>query len=157
MRFLRRSDRFVLPGAWPLAWALICLAGCLVAVVSAREGSSSDQEDTTLHPAVSALQAQSAGPHERIREGTRLVDQSGVFEMTGGRVTFFVRGGQQRFVGLENLNLERVARAMAESIDRQQWSVTGTVTEYQGVNYLLIEKAVVKDEPAVTGTADPTT
>ena len=52
-------------------------------------------------------------------------------------------------VGLENLNLERVALANNKATNRQEWFVSGTVTEFRGVNYLLIEKAVLKEQVEV--------
>ena len=63
--------------------------------------------------------------------------------MSGGRVLFFTADGKRRFVGLENLNLERVARTIAESPQTLQWSVTGTITEYRGANFLLVRRAIL--------------
>ena len=80
----------------------------------------------------------------RIREGSEIVDQLGSFRMTGDRVTFFTADGQGRYVALENLNLERIARVVTEQSDRLTWSVTGTMTEYRGANYLFVRRAILK-------------
>jgi hypothetical protein len=87
----------------------------------------------------------------KCREGTRVVDQQGTFKLEGQRATFFGAGGRGQYVGLENLNLERIVRAINDGAGQQQWIVTGTVTEYQGVNFLLVEKAVLKDHTEILG------
>ena len=48
------------------------------------------------------------------------------------------------FVGLENLNLQRIARTIADNPVPLQWSVTGTITEYRGANFLFVRRAVLK-------------
>ncbi len=83
---------------------------------------------------------------QRQREGSQLVDLAGYFKLTSDRATFFAADGEQRFVGLENLNLERIALLVAENPDRLDWIVSGTVTEYRGANYLLVTKAVLKNK-----------
>ena len=48
--------------------------------------------------------------------------------------------------GLPNLNLERVIR-MLKTVDEPEsiwWSISGTVTEFAGRNYVLISRAVYK-------------
>ena len=84
----------------------------------------------------------------RTREGTEMADRHGFFRMTGDRMTFFTLEGRQRFVALENLNLERIARAVANDPDRLTWSVTGTITEFRGANYLLVRRAVIEGRTA---------
>ena len=80
---------------------------------------------------------------QRVREGTQLVDQAGHFRPTGDRITFFTADGNDRFVVLENLNLERVARLIAEGPERRAWRASGTITEYRGTNFLLLGQAVL--------------
>ena len=71
--------------------------------------------------------------------------------MTGDRVIFFSTDGEAlsgdgkaRFVGLENLNLQRIARTIADNPVELQWGVTGTITEFRGANFLLVRRAVLK-------------
>ena len=45
---------------------------------------------------------------------------------------------------LENLALERVARAMQQGRGDVNWEVSGEITEFQGENFLLITRAVIK-------------
>jgi hypothetical protein len=107
------------------------------------------------HPADSAPKPPAAdsasSPHieggqvnGRWREGSRLVDQMGSFKLAGDRVTFISSDGKLKFDGLENLAIERVARAIADSPDQLEWSISGLITEFRGSNYLLVTQAVLK-------------
>ena len=132
---------------WPTlaVVAPIVVLGLAVAVAWAEPSNPTDRSDgqsAAVEPADGAIQTR---PDSRTREGTELVDQAGHFRMAGDRVTFFTEGGKGRFVVLENLNLERVARIIAENPDYLKWSVTATVTEYRGANYLFIRKAVLRN------------
>jgi hypothetical protein len=84
------------------------------------------------------------GNGDRQREGTRLTDVSGRFEIAGDRVTFFPAASRESYRLLENLSLERVAQVLSESRLRQEWTVSGTLTEFRGANYLLLTKAVIR-------------
>ncbi|HET6883500.1 MAG TPA: hypothetical protein VFI31_25335 [Pirellulales bacterium] len=74
------------------------------------------------------------------REGTQLIEEPGRFIAVANRLTFVSSNGVN-YVGLENLNLERVGKVVAASSESVDWFITGTVTEYQGSNYLLISRA----------------
>lgn len=79
----------------------------------------------------------------RWREGELLEDQLGTFELLGERVLFTLASRQQALPVLENLALERVTRLLDQRADCP-WVVTGTVTEYRGRNYLLLQRAVMR-------------
>jgi hypothetical protein len=81
----------------------------------------------------------------RLREGTRLRDATGRFRQSGESLTFIDGEGRQ-ITGLANLNLERILRMLktVEEPESITWSVSGTVTEFSGRNYLLISRAVYK-------------
>ena len=85
-------------------------------------------------------------PEHRYREGTNLVDRVGRFKVTQDRVSFYEQETEREFPALENLALERVARIVSDSSDELQWSVSGTVTEFRGQNYLLVTRALLKAE-----------
>lgn len=87
-------------------------------------------------------------PSIRQREGTQLVEVLGKFKVSGDRVIFYTSEGNQRYGGLENLNLERIALLVGENPDELEWCVSGEVTEYRGSNYLLVTKAMLKNKPA---------
>ena len=93
-----------------------------------------------------------AGATQRLREGTS-VDMVGTFSATGDRIMFYTSADKSRFGALENLNLERVARVVSDSTEPLEWNVSGTITEYQGANYLLISRAVLKSKPQRRGSA----
>jgi len=78
------------------------------------------------------------------REGTEIVNQLGYFRLTADRVTFFTDDGIGRFVVLENLNLQRIARTITDDPEQLQWDVTGTVTEFRGANFLFVRRAILK-------------
>ena len=75
------------------------------------------------------------------REGTHLREERGRFEYGGDRVTFTAADGQTRFLVLENLNLQRIVQILSGSGDSLQWTVNGVITEFQGMNYLLVTRA----------------
>ena len=75
----------------------------------------------------------------------------GTFSSTGDRIMFYSTADKRRFGALENLNLERVGRIVAESTEPLEWNVSGTITEFQGANYLLISRAVLKTKPQRRG------
>ena len=89
--------------------------------------------------------------HRRQREGTQVADRIGYFKMTGDRITFYTKDGQERYRGLENLALERVAQIISESQThvRVQWRVSRIVTEFRGSNYLMITRALIKSSAAI--------
>lgn len=89
----------------------------------------------------------------RVREGTRLVDRIGSFKITGEGVTFFSSDGELRLSGLQNLAMERVARVLRESHSEPEWLVTGVVTEYEGGNFLLLQRAILKTRVNLPGSA----
>ena len=74
-----------------------------------------------------------------LREGTKLDNTSGFFQSAGERTVFFMEKEKRRLICLENLALQRVNAQAANG----NWRVRGTITEYNGENYLLIEMAVM--------------
>jgi hypothetical protein len=99
-------------------------------------------------------QAMTAGLSDRLREGTML-DTSGTFKHTGDRIMFYASGDSRRFGTLENLNLERISRVISETSEALEWNISGTVTEFQGTNYLLVSRAILKSKPQRRGTVGP--
>ncbi len=75
------------------------------------------------------------------REGTHLRDERGRFQLNGTRVIFAPAEGNARYIGLENLNLQRISEIVGGDLDAAEWTVSGLVTEYQGTNYLLVTRA----------------
>jgi hypothetical protein len=94
-----------------------------------------------------AAEAQSEKPAQRIREGTPLDDVSGRFKMMGDRAMFYMSDNSAKYSCLENLNLERVTNQIAENPETSEWTISGTITEYRGSNYLLLSRAIMKSRP----------
>ena len=46
-------------------------------------------------------------------------------------------------MGLENLNLERISRAISNNPAQLEWMVSGEITEYRGANFLLVHRAIL--------------
>jgi len=126
-------------------------------------------EDSRETPASGQTQSQGGAAQEenqteeqlptrsRLREGTKVNDLVGSVGQTGQRYTLFVDTNGNRFVLLENLMLERILRSQASYPEQVQWKVSGTVTEFQGQNYLLINHALLhgrlgdKNKPSPPG------
>lgn len=101
--------------------------------------------------------ASPARREQRLREGTRLLDASGRFDVVGDRISFVFADTGEPMRVLENLALDRVFRVLSGSQASPQWIISGTVTEFDGSNYLLLTKAVqtakapTKETPAASG------
>ncbi len=80
---------------------------------------------------------------DRLREGTDMKEERGCFRFVDERVVFFPSGGDARYIGLENLNLERIVSEITNNPTQLEWTVVGTITEYRGANYLLVRRAVL--------------
>ncbi|MCS7306240.1 MAG: hypothetical protein NZ602_14175 [Thermoguttaceae bacterium] len=92
----------------------------------------------------------------RLREGTRISQHKGTFTLTGDRVIFSSLAGElPTMVVLENLNLQRVLQNVQTNPQQEIWLVTGRVTEFQGTNYLLLERAIRVDEADLSAPPPP--
>ncbi len=82
---------------------------------------------------------------KQLREGVVLDEQLGTFKTAGDRILFQLAGQGDELKVLENLALERIWKMLNDTRGRQ-WSVSGTVTEYRGGNYLLIDRVVLRSQ-----------
>jgi hypothetical protein len=134
------------PWRWLLAWSLAASVVGLGLLFQTRAGEVETAELSApwLFPNDQAETQDPSPPSgvTRMREGMRIEDRNGQFR-PGDRWMFVPADGRERFTVLENLNLERIARLMAERPDVPAWRVSGRVTEFRGANYLLIEHAVM--------------
>lgn len=85
---------------------------------------------------------------DRLREGTELQDARGYFRFVDDRVIFFRTGSDARYIGLENLNLERIVSEITNNPTQVEWTVVGTITEYRGANYLMVRRAILPKSAA---------
>lgn len=141
-----RSQTFgawaVLAGFWALTgigviWAQSPQQSAVSGAANASHGGTVPGAETILGDATT----ESDDTGQLRREGTRLYDKRGHFELSGSRVLFVVEHRGASYVGLENLNLQRISQIVAGDADAVEWTVSGVVTEYQGANYLLITRA----------------
>lgn len=72
------------------------------------------------------------------REGTQIEAVRGRIIEIGRRWALVTDEGDQTYRILENLALERIARAIRHDPADDHWSVSGTLTEFSGQNYLLL-------------------
>ncbi len=77
------------------------------------------------------------------REGTTFRNQRVTFRALGTRTTIQFQDSDESYLCLENLNLERILKAIEDKPERAVWTVNGVFTEFRGENYVLINKAVV--------------
>jgi hypothetical protein len=125
---------------WLASWFAIAVLALTVVELPAEQAP---RPSTAAQPSPGTIAAESASPGEtRQREGVTF-DQEGFVQFTGERMTFISLDGQHRLVMLENLALDRVGRSVRDSTAKTRWKVTGTITEYQGSNYLLLGRAVL--------------
>lgn len=117
----------------------MAILACLVCAVSAGRSANDPAGNAASSPQEPPSDAISADA--RIREGTLLKDEVGTFRLNGTRITFVSQDGKKRLGALENLNLERIARSVRDNPQQTQWTVSGTVTEFQGQNFLLVSRA----------------
>ena len=144
-----RGAIHVATGGRPALIVLTVAAALAVAMAWAQSSKAPNRTDPDGPQSAASPSADGTSESRddtRIREGSELVNQIGYFRMTGDRVTFFAEGGKGRFVVLENSNLDRISRIIAESPDHMKWSVTATVTEFQGENYFFIRKAILRNQ-----------
>lgn len=126
------------------------LIPCAIAVLTAVPVLAADDATTPLRATpVAAVRLRSGEEApQRLREGSRLNDVAGHFDFAGDRIAFFPADSNDSFRVLENLALERVSRILGEGRGQPEWSVSGVITEFRGVNYLLVTKAMIKTTPA---------
>lgn len=132
---------------WP-ASLVVCILAMPAAVLGwpaepfapAASGTAERQSSTAESPAASDA---------NLREGTELRDLIGTFQLLDGRLVFCTAAN--RYPALENLNLERIARLVDDQSQASSWSVSGTVTEFQGTNFLLIRRALRKNQRPAAG------
>ena len=138
------SRRFCAPTVTLIVLA-VSLATAANSAPPAAPANSRLAASALLEPAVKSPATLTAEkPAEKLREGTRLAEDVGSFSRVGERVSFSPGGNRDSLRCLENLALERIARAIDESQGQRQWIVSGVVTEFRGVNYLLVTKAVIR-------------
>jgi hypothetical protein len=129
-------DRLLRSLTWPAGIALT------LALPLAAQTSLDLQTASVTAPAAGKP---SASDRRRFREGTQIDNVLGRFKQNGETASFLTNDGLE-LGGLPNLNLQRVLRTL-KTVDEPEsvwWSISGTVTEFDDRNYVLISRAVYK-------------
>lgn len=79
----------------------------------------------------------------RLRQGKPIKDPNAVFQIVGERISCNLSQYKLSVIALENLTLERVHHYLMRGGSNPTWEVEGVITEYEGANYLLLERAIV--------------
>ena len=130
-----------------LVWLIVVLA---IASIAAKEKDSQPadlqlaQHAETDRAGHQVKASTSTDSWSRLREGSKITDQLGEFQVTADRFNFYLQNDKHAIRVLENLSLERIARTLEDDPSPRTWSVTGVLTEFRGENYLLITRAVLK-------------
>jgi hypothetical protein len=129
------------------AWAVFACGAiltCAAAQIAQTDSAEPqpDAEHVAGNPGASERGAESGLP-SKFREGMHVTELAGHFDAAVEGPIFVDESGH-RLEGLENLNLQRIARTLREALDPSvlKWKVSGTITEYEGRNFILIERAV---------------
>jgi hypothetical protein len=121
------------------------LAGARVALNAQESGTEATEPSYVQSTHVLEDTSTDKEKKLRWREGKRLIDHDGHFRQDGDGAIFVSETGHE-LVALANLNLERVTRTLKASDESEsiRWNINGIVTEFNGRNYLLIQRAVYK-------------
>lgn len=112
-----------------------------------RNSGPVETKVTTKATEPAGTEAETESPDGRMREGAKLIEQIGEFQKAGDQVNFYLPNRKTELRVLPNLALERVVRVLEDNPAVRTWSVSGVITEYQGENYLLVTRAVLKARP----------
>lgn len=74
------------------------------------------------------------------REGTRVENRAAVCRAEGERLVLQLADSTRYITALENLAAQRILKSVMDEPSDNQWIVTGSITEFQGRNFLLIER-----------------
>lgn len=75
-----------------------------------------------------------------LREGAKIVNQSVNCRATGERLVVELPQSSQPLLALENLAAQRILKALQDDIGSERWSINGSITEFQGRNYILLDR-----------------
>ena len=75
-----------------------------------------------------------------LREGTQVDSRTAICRSSGDRLILEIDNFPKQIVALENLSAQRVMEALYTDPNDRYWSITGTITEFRGSNFMLLQK-----------------
>jgi hypothetical protein len=123
----------------PALWVIVTV-GCM-AVFANLSGDHSMQSNSAMASDRPSL-SQMAKEDSAMREGAVLADVKGRFKKQGERFFFTDETTNKSYKCLENLCLQRIATSQQDEDRKVIWLVFAKVTEFNGENFLIIEKSV---------------
>lgn len=126
-------------------WALIGI-GAFVVALCVPEPSVAQRATPPQVAGNAAGEAVDKAKLKRIREGTPFARRLASFQIVGPRIAIRFEGKgdstaePERFLCLENLQLERISQAIQDRSTQLYWWIDGTFTEYRGSNYVLVQR-----------------
>ena len=124
---------------------LHCLCLVAIAALAIPAALAEPPDPLRASPSIPTGYSAATKSSERLREGTKLIDVTGTFQSAGpDNISFLANGNKESFRALPNLALQRVSQSLEENRALRQWTISGTITEFRGANYLLITKAVIQ-------------
>ena len=123
----------------PALWVIVTV-GCM-AVFANLSGDHSMHSNSVMANDRPSL-TQMAKEDSAMREGAVLSDSKGRFKKQGERFVFIDETTSKTFKCLENLCLQRIATNQLDDDRKVIWLVSAKVTEFNGENFLILEKAI---------------
>lgn len=114
------------PAFWVVALLLVAGVASNLAV--------GQQEEKSQPSNGGAIQAE----FSLLREGSRMAQQECHCRVVGEQLLIENADGHA-FEALENLAAQRILTALQEDAGNNRWRITGSLTEFQGRNFLYIE------------------
>ncbi len=117
---------------FPAFWIVVGLlgAGLISNLASGQsEDSSKQSESKGIESSMSLM-----------REGTKVVNAHAFCRSNGDRLVVALENQDLPIVALENLAAQRILKAVMDDLNDERWVVNGQITEFQGHNYLLLDR-----------------
>ncbi len=137
LRLQRMATRLVrLPAFWVVGGLLL-----VTAIVNVHAIPVASQSHASNASAIATPLDQSVLKATQ-REGTTLTNVRGHFENSGDRIRFVNVHSGTTYVCLENLPLQQIMQSTSKSITSNEWIIRGHLTEFDGTNFLLIDRSI---------------
>lgn len=109
--------------------------------LTSRASADIDRADSTAPLAASPGDSASGAPTDQLmREGAKLVNQPVTCRGSGDRLLVELPQASLPLVALENLASQRILQAILDDTGSERWIINGSVTEFQGRNYILLDR-----------------